>query len=236
MLTASPVPRPLSRRQFLASSLGLAAAAPGLLAQTRVNRPQKGSLLRLGISGGFTSDSLDPARISDAFMTLLSFGQLRNTLVEIDEQGRPRPELADGWDVSPDARVWRFGLRRGVEFHHGKTLEAADVVASINHHRGRQSVSPVKVLLDNILHLRPDGKTGVVFELRDGQADFPFVLADIHLTIQPHDGDVTTGVGTGGYQLVEFEPGVRALTRRNPTTGGPTGPTLRLWKCWPSPT
>lgn len=216
MLTASPVPRPLSRRQFLAASLGLAAAAPGLLAQTRVNRPQKGSLLRLGISGGFTSDSLDPARISDAFMTLLSFGQLRNTLVEIDEQGRPRPELADGWDVSPDARVWRFGLRRGVEFHHGKTLEAADVLASINHHRGRQSVSPVKVLLDNILQLRPDGTAGVVFELRDGQADFPFVLADIHLTIQPHDGDVTTGVGTGGYQLVEFEPGVRALTRRNP--------------------
>ena len=97
MLTASPVPRPLSRRQFLASSLGLAASTPGLLAQTRVNRPQQGGLLRLGISGGFTSDSLDPARISDAFMTLLSFGQLRNTLVEIDEQGRPRPELADGW-------------------------------------------------------------------------------------------------------------------------------------------
>ena len=102
MLTASPVPRPMSRRQFLASSLGLAAAAPGLLAQARADRPQKGGLLRLGISGGFTSDSLDPARISDAFMTLLSFGQLRNTLVEIDEQGRPRPELADGWDVSPD--------------------------------------------------------------------------------------------------------------------------------------
>lgn len=53
-------------------------------------------------------------------------------------------------------------------------------------------------------------------ELWDGQADFPFVLADVHLTIQPQGSDVTTGVGAGGYQLVEFEPGVRSLTRRNP--------------------
>lgn len=218
MSTATLAPSPLSRRQFLASAaaLGLASAAPGLLAQARATSPQRGGRLRMGISGGFTSDSLDPARISDAFMTLLSFGQLRNTMVEIDERGEPRPELAESWDVSSDARVWHFRLRPGVEFHNGKTLEAADVVASINHHRGRGSISPVKSLLDNIRHIRPDGKAGVIFELQDGQADFPFVLADVHLTVQPQGADVTTGVGTGGYQLVEFEPGVRSLTRRNP--------------------
>ncbi len=217
MSTATSAPSPLSRRQFLASvaALGLASAAPELLAQARAITPQKGGQLRMGISGGFTSDSLDPARISDAFMTLLSFGQLRNTLVEIDEQGEPRPELAESWDASSDARVWYFRLRRGVEFHNGKTLEAVDVVTSINHHRGESSISPVKSLLDNIRRIRPDGKAGVIFDLKDSQADFPFVLADVHLTIQPHRSDVTTGLGTGGYQLVQFEPGVRSLTRRN---------------------
>ena len=170
----------------------------------------------MGISGGFTTDSLDPASISDAFMILLSFGQLRNNLVEINEAGEPMPELAESWEVSADARNWRFRLRKGVEFHTGKTFEAADVLASINHHRGAKSISPVKSLLENITAIRADGKNVVVFALRDGQADFPFVLADVHLTMQPAETDVTDGVGTGGYQLVEFEPGVRSLTVRNP--------------------
>lgn len=176
----------------------------------------------MGISGGFTSDSLDPASISDAFMILLSFGQLRNNLVEIDEAGQPAPELAASWDVSRDAKIWRFRLRKGVEFHNGKTLEAADVIASLNHHRGEDSISPAKSLLRNIAHIRGDGKDAVVFELQAGQADFPFLLADVHLTIQPAGPagsfgmNMNSGVGTGGYQLVEFEPGVRSLTKRYP--------------------
>ena len=47
--------------------------------------------MRMEITGGFGSDSLDPAGISDACMTLLSFGQLRNTLVERDEGASPDP-------------------------------------------------------------------------------------------------------------------------------------------------
>lgn len=206
---------PLSRREFLAC-LAVAGLGPRLLTEAVAETPTKGGRLRMGISGGFTTDSLDPASISDAFMTLLSFGQLRNNLVEINEQGDPIPELAESWDVSSDARVWCFRLRKGVEFHTGKTLEAADVLASVNHHRGEKSISPVKSLLQNITHVRADGKNVVVFELQAGQADFPFVLADVHLTIQPQGTDVTSGVGTGGYQLVEFEPGVRSLTKRNP--------------------
>ena len=209
-----------SRRQFLAcaTTLGLASALPRLLVQgsTQAHTPQKGGRLRMGISGGFTSDSLDPASISDAFMILLSFGQLRNNLVEIDEAGEPSPELAESWEVSPDARTWHFRLRTDVEFHNGKTLEAADVIASVNHHRGQDSISPAKILLTNIADLRVDGKDTVIFELHAGQADFPFLLADVHLTIQPADADIATGIGTGGYQLVEFEPGVRSLTTRNP--------------------
>ena len=212
-----------SRRQFLthAVAFGLASTAPALLAQesTQAKTPQKGGRLRMGISGGFTSDSLDPASISDAFMILLSFGQLRNNLVEIDAAGEPSPELAESWEVSSDARTWRFRLRKGVEFHNGKTLEAADVISSLNHHRGPRSISPAKSLLGNLTDIRADGKNTVVFDLQNGQADFPFLLADVHLTIQPTgpaEIDITAGVGTGGYQLVEFEPGVRSLTTRNP--------------------
>jgi len=63
--------------------------------------------------------------------------------VEIDHKSHPVPELAESWDPSPDAAQWTFKLRKGVEFHNGKTLEAEDVVFSINNHRGKDSKSAI---------------------------------------------------------------------------------------------
>jgi len=71
----------------------------------------------------------------------LSFGQLRNNLVEIDAHGQPIPELAESWEALAGATVWRFSLCKGVEFHNGKTLDAEDVIASFHYHRGKDSTS-----------------------------------------------------------------------------------------------
>ena len=59
----------------------------------------------------------------------------------------------------------------------------------------------------------------MVFLLDGGNADFPFIMSDYHLTIQPagtKGAEFEKGIGTGGYMLVSHEPGVRALTKRNP--------------------
>jgi peptide/nickel transport system substrate-binding protein len=41
-------------------------------------------------------------------------------------------------------------------------------------------------------------------------------MSDYHLTISPAGSDFKDGVGTGGYVLKNFEPGVRAFATRNP--------------------
>jgi len=209
----------LARREFLTrlSALGMVATS-GLLsvAPAWAETPKKGGRLRLGVAGGSTSDSLDPATITDTMATNLSFGQLRNNLVEVNAKSEPIPELAESWDTSADAMTWTFKLRQGVEFHNGKTLDAEDVIASFNHHRGEDSKSAAKSLLESIKAIRADGKHTVVFELTAGNADFPFITSDYHLTIQPAGADLSKGVGTGGYILQHFEPGVRALAKRNP--------------------
>jgi peptide/nickel transport system substrate-binding protein len=210
----------LSRRAFLrrSAALGFTSLLPSQAFGENVEppSPQKGGQLRMGLAGAALSDSLDPATISGSFMTNLSFGQLRNNLVELDAQGNLVPELAESWQVSADAKQWRFQLHTGVEFHHGKSLDAHDVIASFNHHRGKDSISAVKSLLDNIESIEADGKHRVVFTLQTAQADFSYVLTDYHLTIQPAGEAITTGIGTGAYRLVDLEPGVRALTERNP--------------------
>lgn len=212
----------ISRREFLArvSALGLAAAiSPSILVKSaHAAMPKKGGRLRIACTGGSTTDSLDPGKLTSTFNDVLNF-QLRNCLVEIDHKSNAIPELAESWEPSSDAVKWTFRIRKGVEFHNGKTLDANDVVYTINYHRGENSKSGAKGLLDPVEDIRKDGKHTVVFYLRGGNADFPYILADYHLTIFP-DGtkgrEFEKGIGTGGYVLKTWEPGVSSLTTRNP--------------------
>jgi peptide/nickel transport system substrate-binding protein len=212
----------ITRREFMArvSALGLmAAVSPALLpTSAKAATPQKGGRLRLGMAGGSTTDSLDPATMTDA-MTYNINWQVRNCLVEVDNKGNPIPELAENWESSADAAKWTFKLRRGVEFHNAKTMNAEDVAFSINWHRGKDSKSAAKGIVDPIADIKTDGDHTLVFTLKEGNADFPYILSDPHLTIVPAGtggADWDKGLGTGGYALVEWEPGFRALTKRNP--------------------
>ena len=59
----------ITRREFLAkiSALGLAATvSPALLSKSAdAATPKKGGRFRMGLTGGHTTDNLDPATLSD---------------------------------------------------------------------------------------------------------------------------------------------------------------------------
>jgi peptide/nickel transport system substrate-binding protein len=212
----------ISRRDFLTrlSALGITAAlSPAFFsAPAQAKKPQKGGRLRLGLGGGSTTDSLDPATMTDAMAYNINW-QVRNCLTEVDYKGNIVPELAESWDSAPDAKKWTFKLRQGVEFHNGKTLEVDDVVFSINHHRGENSKSAAKGIVDPIEDIKNSGKNTVVFNLKEGNADFPYIMSDPHLTVVPagtKEMKWEKGIGTGGFILQEWEPGYRAFAKRNP--------------------
>lgn len=210
----------ISRREFMgrAAALGLAlAVGPALVpSPAKAAEPKRGGRLRMGLSGGSTTDSLDPAAITDIVMQCVLYGQVGNSLVEIDHENQAVPELAESWEASPDAKKWVFKLRRGVEFHNGKTMDADDVIHSINHHRGEDTKSAAKAIVESIEDIRKDGQDTVVFTLTGGNADFPYIMSDYHLIIAPKESDFRDGVFSGAYVLKDFEPGVRAFATRNP--------------------
>ncbi len=212
--------RKLNRRDFLtaAAAVGVSATAASSMFSEAKAAMKKGGRLRQALTGGGTGDVLDPAQTLDSYMINVSFGQLRNNLTEIAPDGSLVGELAESWEASPDAKEWTFKLRQGVEFHNGKTMDANDVVASLNHHRGEDSKSAAKGLVKQITDVKADGNN-VVVSLEGGNADFPFLVSDYHLTICPAKDsgiDWESGVGTGGYSLESFEPGVRTMVKRNP--------------------
>lgn len=210
----------LTRREFISrtAALGLTAAISPALFSTpaKAAAPKKGGRLRLGVSGGSTTDSLDPAASTDVMMELLVFGQLGNNLVEINHKNEPVPELAESWEASPDAKQWVFKLRKGVEFHNGKTMDADDVIYSINHHRGKDSKSAAKAIVESISDIKKDDKHTVIFTLSGGNADFPYIMNDYHLVIIPEGSKGSEGIFTGAYIIKDFEPGVRSFAKRNP--------------------
>lgn len=213
----------ITRRNFISGAVALGVsmtAAAAVVSRAEAATPKRGGRLRTALTGGATSDVLDPGQSLDTYMNSLSFGQLRNCLTEVDVDGALIPELAESWDASADASKWTLKIRSGVEFHNGKTLTAQDVIDTLKHHTHPDSTSAAKSLLASIESIKADGKNTVVVQLNAGSADFPFLLSDYHLGVCPSNGDGTidwqSGVGTGGYALAEHEPGVRSLTKRHP--------------------
>lgn len=206
-----------NRRGILLGGAALGASAlvgmpTGLMAQ-----PQRGGMLRVAVAQGGTSDTLDPTTFSGSQQIFLGW-TLRNNLTEIGSDGVLKPELAESWS-SDDATTWIFNLRKGVEFHNGKALSPEDVIASLNMHRGEDSKSGAKALLDSVQSITVEGGNAIRVVLSGANADFPFTLSDYHFNICPVNPDGTvdvSGTGTGGYILEEFNPGVRTRVRRNP--------------------
>jgi len=209
----------LSRRQFMAqaAAAGVAVGAASTLWSSRAKAaPTKGGHLRLGIGHGSTTDSLDPGTIENLYMQTLG-GAINGKLTEVANDGTVVPEVAESWDVTPDAKTWTFMVRKGATFHDGKTIEADDIIASFQHHLGEASKSAAKPIVEQVAEMKADGKDKVVFTLKEGNADFPFIVSDYHLAILPSkDGkiDATSGVGCGSYVLEKFDPGVRTTVKR----------------------
>jgi len=212
----------ITRRTFIArvSAMGLmAAVSPALLNSKAVAAtPQKGGKLIMGSAGGSTTDSLEPGTLSHTMPQCIS-ETIRSELVEVNNKGEAVPELAESWEASPDAVKWTFKLRKDVEFHNGKTLDAEDVIHSFNEHRGPDTKSAAKGIAEPITDIKADGKNIVVFTLKEGNADFPFIASDYHIPIVPKGTkgkEYEKGIGTGPFVLQAWEPGVRFLGKRNP--------------------
>lgn len=180
--------------------------------------PKRGGVLRQALRGGATTDNLNGATLQAAHPINVSW-QVRNCLTEIDAGGKLVDELAESWEASAGGKVWVFNLRKGVEFHNGKTLEAADVIYSLNVHRGEDSKSVVSGIMNAISDIKADGKHRIIVELSNPNADFAYLMSDYHVVIVPEGttGDQwNEGVGTGPFILESWKPGVRAYTTRNP--------------------
>ncbi|MFO1173292.1 MAG: ABC transporter substrate-binding protein [Hyphomicrobiaceae bacterium] len=219
----------MSRREFvqLALAAGVTVATAEVMFVEAVRaEPKKGGFFRAAVGHGETTDSLDPALWGNSHEANVGF-MIASMLTEIDQKNSVVPGLAESWEASDGAKKWVFKLRKGVTFHNGKTLDSGDVVATYNHHRNPDAKSAVKSVLDQVEDVKADGPDTVIFTLKSGSADFPYVASDYHLPIfaaKDDKIDWQSGIGTGPFVLERYEPGVTAKLKRNPNFFRNDGP------------
>ena len=214
--------RNLSRRHFIKSTSAIGISTfTGLSMPTNAfaNTPKYGGRLRVGVAHGQTTDSIDPGTIgTNGLLGIINYAK-HNHLADVNDDGVLSPELAENWEADDSLTKWVFILKKDVVFHNGKTMNAEDVVASINYHRAEDSSSAARPLLSNVADIKAIDSTTVEFTLKAGNAYFPYIISDQHLVILPSENgtiDWKNWHSSGPFILKEYKPGVRAFFVKNP--------------------
>ena len=212
----------LSRREFAQGlfATGLTAATATMLLTTtrdvQAETPKHGGHVKVAWDQHGPSDTLDPRLLTATIDYTRSRVHL-NSLLQFNDDMTLRPDLAASFEVNASATEFTFNLEKGVTFHDGKDLTAADVVYSMNLHLGEDSVSKAKKMVDMITEWKALDKHTVRATLGSPNADLPAILATFHFKVVPEGTeDFTNVVGTGPFILEEFSPGVRTLSKKNP--------------------
>ena len=212
----------LTRRQMLARSAGVAAlsftglswqgALPALAA------PKQGGVLK----AAFSADpaGFDPVR-GPSGMSHVVIEQVYSTLMALDPDAKPYPELAESYEASADGLQYTFKLRPGVKFHNGDELTAEDVKFSFDRLRAKDSGYSYGAQVETIDSVDVVDKLTVRFKLKKSTGPFLVYMAFPGSSIVPkklvesgHDLNAKP-VGSGPFKFASYEPRSAIKFERN---------------------
>ncbi|MFM1990111.1 MAG: hypothetical protein RJA99_3068 [Pseudomonadota bacterium] len=209
------------RRRILTS---VPLAALGGLSAVRVagaQEPPRGGTLVIGHC--FASRNLNPA-VATGIPAMLPGAQVFASPLKVGADWKPRPYLAERFELSSDQRSVTLWLRKDAVFHDGRPVTSEDVQFSIeqlrDHHPFRTMFGPVNAVT------LPDRHTAVV-RLREPHPALLLAMSTSLCPILPkhvygdgtplptHPRNVTGVVGSGGFRVAEFRPGEVLVLERH---------------------
>src|SRR5499425_744283 len=174
--------------------------------------------LTYGVHVTVPSRWLDPADaegIATPFMVLYA---LHDALVKPMPGGLYTPSLAASFTQSKDGLTYEFVIRKGVKFHNGDPVTAADVKFSFERYKG----SGAKILKERVREIQAVEPNRVRVHLREPWPDFMsfygttatgagWIVPKAYVEKVGDDGFKRAPVGAGPYKFVSFNPGIELV-------------------------
>nr|WP_233357697.1 ABC transporter substrate-binding protein [Haloflavibacter putidus] len=170
--------------------------------------------------------SLDPAFAKDQ-RNIWPCNQLYNSLVQLDDSLNIQPDIAKSWQISNDAKVYIFTLRKDVSFHKhqifGKDstrqVRAKDVVFSLNRLTDKNLASPGSWVMQNVKEISAPSDSIVKIELKNAFPGFLGLLSMQYCSVVPtemKDLDFRKNpIGTGPFKFKRWEANEKLVFRKN---------------------
>lgn len=152
---------------------------------------------------------------SDGEQDLVSL--IFETLLVIDDSGRPQGHLAAKWDYSQEIGVLTFTLDQGHFFRDGRSVQAADVIFTYNCLRDDSYNGPYKGRFANISSVvQGDTENTVLFEFKDPPVSIDYSLFTIGILKSDHYEQYANRVyamfdeaispeGSGSFEISQFD-------------------------------
>jgi peptide/nickel transport system substrate-binding protein len=221
----------IGRRALLrhGSVLGMSLPSIGALGLTPMRAQaagKPGGVIRVGMP--VPAGAINPITVADTGGVCM-LSQTGEYLAVSDPDLTLRPVLAESWKPNDDGSVWTFKIRKGVKFHNGQVLTAADVAATIDRladpANGSVALSAFAGALSKGGAKAIDDET-VEFHLDAPNGNFPYLVSsdNFNAIILPanYTGNFDKDfVGTGPFKLEKFTPKARASFVRNDDYWGP---------------
>ena len=213
----------IDRRAFLRSAAVLGMAAP-LLSALTPNRLRAAANRTTVVTVGMPVPAglIDPLTVADTGSVCL-LSQTGEYLAASDPMLHLQPVLAESWEPNADGSVWTFKIRRGVKFHDGRTLSAADVVATMDRladpKNGSIALSAFAGTLSKGGAQALDDAT-VRFQLDAPNGSFPYLVSSDNFNAIILPADYAGGFehnfnGTGPFRLERYTAKAHASFVRN---------------------
>ena len=146
------------------------------------------------------------------------FYNVQEALVKVDRHGKLVPWLAERWHTA-DNRNYTFFLKKGVRFHNGRELKAADVKYAFERAMNPETKHPYAKDYEAIGDIIVKDDYTVTFALKSVNASFLQNIARAGSVIYPREAVETmksAPIGTGPFRFEEWVRGDRIVLVRNP--------------------
>jgi peptide/nickel transport system substrate-binding protein len=191
----------MQRRRFIQAAAASALAAPAVHAQdTRAK-----TLKLVPVTSLYSLDTV----FNTSLVTTNHGWAVYDMLFALDSKHEIKPQMAEGYTLSEDARVYTIRLREGLKFHNGEPVRARDCIQSLKRWAGRETFGQtIAQFIDD--WAAPDDRTlRIAFSrpvpifleaLARGSASVPFMLPEHIAKTDPYK-QITDPTGSGPYKF-----------------------------------